>query len=104
MSASRKEEYPLQGRAPQTHAELVGTDKKRKAPAQTPVSNTLQQMRIKIQTEGLKPGTIVQCHNETTDKWYALVLIVVDFVFVLLSYFSLLMSSFLLLLIIFYDL
>ena len=27
-------------------------------------------MRRKITSEGLQDGTIVECHNDTSDKWY----------------------------------
>ena len=82
MQQSRQDEYPGLGRAPQTRIELlgsVGSERKRSTTSQV-ASFVLPQssmnpeiiaMRQKIQSDGLKSGTIVQCHNDkSTDKWY----------------------------------
>ena len=67
---SRRDEYPELGRAPQTRQEL-GESIGRKSSTTPQVASTVLAMRQKIQSDGLKPGTIVQCHNDsTTDKWY----------------------------------
>jgi hypothetical protein len=79
MQESRKDEYPDLGRAPQTCTELLGSEKKRSATSQvasaacppSPMNPAILAMRQVIQRDGLKPGTIVQCHNDsTTDEWY----------------------------------
>jgi hypothetical protein len=77
---SRRDEYPELGRAPQTCQEL-GENIARKSSttprvastvlSPSPMNPAILAMRQKIQSDGLKPGTIVQCHNDlTTDKWY----------------------------------
>jgi hypothetical protein len=96
LLASRKEEYPLQGRAPQTFSEFGGQPTRKSALEQPSgsscvsrhtshitrrttyvtlsfldaVDDVLRALLDKIRAEGLPSGSIVQCKNTTLkEKW-----------------------------------
>jgi hypothetical protein len=96
LLASRKEEYPLQGRAPQTFSEFGGQQTRKRALEQPSgsscvsrhtshitrrttyvtlsfldaVDDVLRALLDKIRAEGLPSGSIVQCKNTTLkEKW-----------------------------------
>jgi hypothetical protein len=83
----------LLGRAPQARQELLGNsgfERKRSTNPHveptvlppSPTSAKLSGLRRKITSEGLPDGTIVECHDETSDKWcesyfYIVIIIIV---------------------------